>query len=238
MHNRNIRTALSAPLILAMTALALAACSSSASVEGTTPALTDSTDVPSVSLDLSPDAAADREEPLASDLALYAPALDVLQQNSGGSGGLYEVRADQVIPANSDLIQWASGLAFGHERIYEFQSVNEDDPMKTHPANAVLRALVFDSPEAASAALGAYVAKMGRAVSQTEYENGSRWAALLYDVPSNPLPRVSEGLIQRGALIVWALYEDSTSLSWEGTALAVSRLYADALLEQYPSLAS
>lgn len=188
-------------------------------------------------LDLSEEAAKKRETPLPADLGLLVPAPEVLQQESAASGGLYKKVKDQVIPMDSELIPWAEGLTLGHERVFEFQSVNEADPMQTHTANAVFRALVFNSPDDATAAMTRYQREMGRAVSQSDYsENGTRWAALLYDVPSEALPRISEGLLQRGAVIIWAVFQDNVSMSWQTTAVATAELYLDAVLERYPSL--
>jgi hypothetical protein len=241
MKTTTFRTTLALSLLGALTAASLAACSNdNATTDGTSGTVTETMPPTqaTVLLDLSEDAAKKRETPIPSDLGLLVPSPEVLQQESAAAGGLYKPSKDQAIPMDSPLIPWAEGLTLGHEQVFEFQSVNEADPMQTHTANAVFRALVFDTPEAATTAMSRYQREMGRAVTQADYrENGTRWAALLYDVPSETLPRVSEGLLQRGAVIIWAVFQDNVSMSWQTTAVASAELYLNAVLERYPSLA-
>ena len=238
MSTSPLRTTLALSLLGALTAASLAACSNDNATTDGTVTETKPTTQATVLLDLSEDAAKKRETPIPSDLGLLVPSPEVLQQESAAAGGLYKPTKDQTIPMDSPLIPWAEGLTLGHEQVFEFQSVNEADPMQTHTANAVFRALVFDTPEAATTAMSRYQREMGRAVSQSDYrENGTRWAALLYDVPSEALPRVSEGLLQRGAVIIWAVFQDNVSMSWQTTAVASAELYLNAVLERYPSLA-
>jgi hypothetical protein len=242
MSTSPLRTALAASAIFAISASSLAACSNDATVTEGGNAVTD-TATPTSLLDLSEDAAKRRETPLPTDLGLLIPSPEVLQEESAAFGGLYKAVKDQIIPMDSPLIPWAEGLTLGHERVFEFQSANEADPMQTHTANSVFRALVFNTPEDAKQAMIRYVFEKGPrptggAVTQEDYmPDDTKWAALYYRVSGQSLSKISEGLLQRGSVIVWVVVQDNVSMSWETLAIAAGKLYLDAILTQYPSLA-
>jgi hypothetical protein len=161
-----------------------------------------------------------------------------MRQNSGASGINYQPQKDQTIPPDSEVFPWAQGLVYGHERVHDFLSANDDDPMQGHQAFAVTRMLVFDTVESAVTSFYAYVSAMGRAVTQSKVDDDYRIASLRYSVSSEKLNWFSEGFHQQGAVISWVLYQDNTRISWTETAHAIAQLYLAEVLTRYPSLAS
>jgi molybdopterin-binding protein len=178
--------------------------------------------------------------PTAAELAALIPSPEVMQQESANFGGYYSTLEDVALDDQSDVSEWATGVQVGLERSLKFFSLNEDDPMQLHEAFATIRILIFDTPQNAVRSTGMYVGRLYNEKAQIEFRDrgDTRIASIRYSVPSDKLNWRSEGLRQRGRVLVWMQYRDNTTLHWAGVAHGIAEQYLDALVRKFPGLSA
>lgn len=176
--------------------------------------------------------------PTVNDLRGQMPSTAELQDDSAQQGGFYEVRKDRTLGTTGGPMPWATGVVRGFERSYNFKSVNEIDPMKLHDADAVLRALVFDTEEHAISSFSKYRSKKGSAVYVRESFCGGDRMFVRYDVRSQKLNKHTEAMVRIGSVVGWMLIDDNVRLDWGSAASSIAGKYARRIVERFPALAT
>ncbi len=182
--------------------------------------------------------------PLPQDLSRTFPSNEVLITESYQAAGDYITRSEQIIPADTPVFPWATGLTGGLERITDFNSegptITDVDGGRatSRPAVLVQRTLMFATPQDATRSMTAYQQRMGKAVSNSAVrDTGENVLVLRYRVSTEKLDELSETMSRKGSVIVWTIVQDSLGTNWTQMA---SNLGAAALadaLAAYPSLA-
>jgi hypothetical protein len=236
--------------LAAISLLALVACSNDAAsvtpdtaMATTIPNATPST--PTSMVDLSESAAAARETPFPQDLSRTFPSNEVLIAESYRAAGDYVTRSEQIIPADTPVFAWATGLTGGLERITDFNSegptIADVDGGKAtaRPAVLVQRTMMFATPQDAARSMGAYQQLMGEAVNNSGSNAfGAFELVLRYRVSAEKLDELSEVMMRKGSVIVWTIVQDSLGTNWTQMAGNLGAAALNGTLTAYPSLAS
>jgi hypothetical protein len=235
--------------LAATSLLALVACSNDAA--SVTPDTAMATTIPNATpntptsiVDLSEEAAAARKNPLPQDLSRTFPSNEVLITESYQAAGDYVARSEQIIPADTPVFPWATGLTGGLERITDFTSAGPtitdvDGGMTTaRPAVLVQRTLMFATPQDATSSMTAYQQRMGKAVSNSGVrDTGETVLVLRYRVSTEKLDELSETMVRKGSVIVWTIIQDSLGTNWTQMAGNLGAAALADTLAAYPSLA-
>ena len=235
--------------LAATSLLALVACSNDAA--SVTPDTAMATTIPNATpntptsiVDLSEEAAAARKNPLPQDLSRTFPSNEVLITESYQAAGDYVTRSEQIIPADTPVFAWATGLTGGLERITDFNSegatsADVDGGRATaRPAVLVQRTLMFATPQDATRSMTAYQQRMGKAVNNAGVgETGESWLVLRYRVSTEKLDELSETMVRKGSVIVWTIIQDSLGTNWTQMASSLGLAALNDALAAYPSLA-
>ena len=232
--------------LAAISLLALVACSNDAASVTTDTAM--ATTVPNATpntptsiADLSESAAAARKDPLPQDLSRSLVTDDEMFVQSANAAGDYVTRSEQIIPADTPVFAWATGLTGGLERITDFTSAGptptDVDRTTSRPAVLVQRTLMFASAKDATDSMAAYQRLMGRAViNSAVLESGPNALILNYRNSSQERDEYAEAMLHSGSVITWVLFEDSLPTDWTNVALNVAKIALADTLKAYPSL--
>lgn len=182
--------------------------------------------------------------PLPQDLSRTFPSNEVLVTESYQAAGDYVTRSEQIIPADTPVFAWATGLTGGLERITDFNSEGPSEfdvdggRATARPAVLVQRTMMFTTPEDAARSMGAYQQLMGKAVNFNGVrDTGENVLVLRYRVSTEKLDELSETMSRKGSVIVWTIVQDSLRANWTQMAGNLGAAALHDALAAYPSLA-
>lgn len=213
----------------------LASCGSTSS---TTPATTDAATTTSTAPALLTLTDVDR--------AIGTPA--DLQARSAATAGNFDLAPTREIPVTdaAALFVEAQGIVQAYSRRMTMDYINQNDPMSTHQARAIVRIITFDSVANANEA----VRRQGNSFepigtpepgrySFMSNDDGVRRTGRWHVRVGGDLPCLHEGLSQHGRVVTWMVMRNKNCGGWaENLPAEFANNMAGAIVASYPRLAT
>lgn len=222
------------PCVIVATIL-LASCGSTSTTAPTTTEVAPSTSVSPEPLTLTD-----------VDRAIGTPA--DLQARSAATAGNFDLAPAREIPVTdaAALFVEARGIAQAFSRRMTMDYINQNDPMSTHQARAIVRIIIFDSAANANEATRRQgnsfepigTPEPGR-YSFMSNDDGVRRTGRWHVRVGGDLPCLHEGLSQHGRVVAWMVVRNKNCGGWaENLPAEFANNMAGAIVAGHPRFAT